>query len=421
VTIGREASETVKFVDAYGEHYRDLFEDVRSFESFKLLHVGLLSELKRKSLPAIAAAVGDADGQRLHHLVADGSWSVEALRARRLAMTRRAVGERAITLCLDETGDRKKGSTTDYVARQYIGNVGKVDNGLVSVNAYGVLDALTFPLAFEVYKPQHRLKAGDVYHTKPQLAAALLRAVQQAGFAIELVLADSLYGESDSFLAALGDLPFVVALHEDHGAWLLPGEHIRYTRWQPFLRTFSDGQTQQRYSREVIYARRGGSVRYFQLTTDPVTLPKATTWLLMTNLPGDLRASLGDHYGLRTWVEYGFKHIKNELGWADFRLTEYAAIARWWELVCSAYLLVSLHCRPFQTPQPVLPRLSEAQVRAHPRWKQATGWKQTLNNLRLLLHPFLALWLIVPWLSVFTIPHLELGLHHLIACINYST
>jgi len=27
---------------------------------------------------------------------------------------------------------------------------------------------------------------------------------------------------------------------------------------------------------------------------------------------------------LRTWIEYGFKHAKNELGWADYRVTDYA-------------------------------------------------------------------------------------------------
>jgi len=35
-------------------------------------------------------------------------------------------------------------------------------------------------------------------------------------------------------------------------------------------------------------------------------------------------------YGLRMWIEYGFKQVKNELGWADFRLTDYASIERWW-------------------------------------------------------------------------------------------
>ncbi len=134
-----------------------------------------------------------------------------------------------------------------------------------------------------------------------------------------------------------------------------------------------------------------------------------------------MQHSLGDHYGLRTWIEYGFKHIKNELGWADFRLTEYAAIARWWELVCCAYLLVSLHCPALQAANPVVPSLAHAPTSAHPRWMPATGWKQTLNNLRLLLHPFLALWLILPWLTVFTIPHLESGLNHLISCINLCT
>lgn len=45
---------------------------------------------------------------------------------------------------LDESGDRKKGKKTDYVARQYLGSVGKVDNGIVSVNAYGIYENITF-------------------------------------------------------------------------------------------------------------------------------------------------------------------------------------------------------------------------------------------------------------------------------------
>jgi len=34
-------------------------------------------------------------------------------------------------------------------------------------------------------------------------------------------------------------------------------------------------------------------------------------------------------------VEYGLNKAKNELGWADFRLTKYQDIEKWWEIVCS--------------------------------------------------------------------------------------
>lgn len=59
MTKARRARSTVTFVDEYAERYQDLFPDVRSFESCKFLLVGVLSELKRKTLPAIAKAVGD--------------------------------------------------------------------------------------------------------------------------------------------------------------------------------------------------------------------------------------------------------------------------------------------------------------------------------------------------------------------------
>jgi len=51
----------------------------------------------------------------------------------------------------------------------------------------------------------------------------------------------------------------------------------------------------------------------------------------MTNLPGEILQSVGNIYGLRTWIEYGFKQVKDELGWADYRVTSYQEIERWWK------------------------------------------------------------------------------------------
>jgi hypothetical protein len=92
------------------------------------------------------------------------------------------------------------------------------------------------------------------------------------------------------------------------------------------------------------------------------------------------------------WVEYGLKQSKNELGWADFRVTDYAQIQKWWEVVMSAYLTVSLHSASLY-PQPNFqednrPSVVVKKFSLHPWWDEGTGWKNLLNNLRLVLQPF---------------------------------
>ncbi len=66
MSASREARPTIRFVDEYCHLYADLFSDVRSFEAFKDLHLGMISEMKRKSLPVIAKAVGLDNQQSLH-------------------------------------------------------------------------------------------------------------------------------------------------------------------------------------------------------------------------------------------------------------------------------------------------------------------------------------------------------------------
>ncbi len=114
-------------------------------------------------------------------------------------MTLEALKDHKITVVIDETGDRKKGTKTDYVARQYLGSIGKVDNGIVSVNAYGVYENITFPLICKVFKPKGTLKEEDSYKTKIQIASEIITELVELGFNIELVLADSLYAEASSF------------------------------------------------------------------------------------------------------------------------------------------------------------------------------------------------------------------------------
>ncbi len=95
---------------------------------------------------------------------------VDELKNKRLNKILKALKGNAITVVIDETGDRKKGKKTDYVSRQYLARVGKVDNGIVSVNAYGVYSNITFPLSVKIFKPKGTLKEEDEYKTKIELA-----------------------------------------------------------------------------------------------------------------------------------------------------------------------------------------------------------------------------------------------------------
>ena len=408
----RPAQPTLRFVDEYCELYAHLFPEVRSFEAFKYLHLGMISELKRKTLPAIARAVGLENEQGLHHLLTKSPWSVTRLRQTRLKLILELLKGQALILLIDETGDCKKGTSTDYVKRQYIGNVGKKENGIVAVTAYGLFQGMVLPLSFEVFKPQDRLKPGEQHRTKPQIAAAMIQQLKEMGFRFELVLADSLYGESGSnFISVLEslELPYIMAIRSNHGVWMPQEQKVTAEPWVQFKRTFSNGESEVRYRREIIYGTRR-TVRYWQLTTDPQTLPENSTVYVMSHAPVVKLDEIGDAYGERTWVEYGLKQSKDCLGWADFRVTDYAQIERWWEIVMSAFTMVSLFADAFNQTCP----LSHQVFARHPWWDNQRGWKNLLNNLRLILEPWISCNRLKRWLEVFEIPALRQGFAQLI-------
>ena len=56
--------------------------------------------------------------------------------------------------------------------------------------------------------------------------------------------------------------------------------------------------------------------------------------------------------------------------------------------------------------------------REHEWWDFGQGWKNLLNNLRLVIQPFIFFNLIKPWLIVFPISHLSMGFSTLIALMN---
>jgi SRSO17 transposase len=56
-------------------------------------------------------------------------------------------------LVIDETGDRKDGKKTAHVGKQWLGGIGKVENGVVSVSSLWADESVYYPLGVEPYTP----------------------------------------------------------------------------------------------------------------------------------------------------------------------------------------------------------------------------------------------------------------------------
>jgi SRSO17 transposase len=185
---------------------------------------GLLLPEGRKSMEPMAARLAPARTRTMHktllNFVSEGAWSDEAVLAAmrpQVLPAMQAHGPLRFWI-VDESGMPKKGKHSVGVARQYCGEVGKVDNCQVLVSLSVANEAACLPLAARLYLPEawavdekRRSKVGVpldvVFQSKPALALEQIRAAHAAGVPPGVVLADAVYGSTASFrqgVSALG-------------------------------------------------------------------------------------------------------------------------------------------------------------------------------------------------------------------------
>lgn len=391
-------------LETYAHAFDDLFAKRTQRAAFRRYLEGLLLPTERnKTLTGLAntAPVIDAQhpaAQRLQWFLAESTWAPEAINQRRLALLTQhptTAPHAHGVLVIDETGDRKWGTKTAHVGRQYLGSIGKIDNGVVSVSSLWADANLSYPLEVEPYTPAHWFAKGNkdaAFRTKLAIALELVKRAQALAVPFQAVVADALYGSNIAFrggLDALG-VPYVLAEKPSHAWWHPEGElGSAYElaqaalwqpehpgQWQPLLRRFRDGHTERWWVLEAEggpYGRAKGE-RLVIASTDPVTLPDATTWYLVTNRPAPGLASPSPHapatvtdvvhlYGLRMWIEQSYKQVKQTLGWAEYQVRADVAIRRHWQLVYCAFAFcwwAEAHTgapvweRPWVAEQPVL-------------------------------------------------------------------
>ena len=371
-------------LEGYATRFDDLFGARAQREGFRRYLEGLLLPAERnKTLTALAnteplPGAQRKEAQSLQWFLSESGWDAEEVNERRLELLfaeAATAPEEDGVLVIDEHGDRKWGTKTAHVGKQWLGNMGKTENGVVSVSSLLADEGVYYPLEVEPYTPAHHFRKGKSdprFRTKLKIACQLVQRSVAEGVLFRAVVADSFYGEDEDFRAALSSLGvgYVLALKESHSWWHKegtigalweaalaagwnnagdPGE------WRGVIRTFRDGHQETWWALEVRVGPYSPEKarRALVVTTDPERLPRLGTWYLTTNLPapgfGEAKeegqallapASVGEVvrlYGLRMWVEQSYKQVKHALGWSDYQVRSDLAIRRHWQLVFCAF------------------------------------------------------------------------------------
>jgi hypothetical protein len=323
----------------------------------------LLPAERNKTLTALAntepvAGAQRREAQSLQWFLSESGWDPKDINERRpelLVEDPATAPDEEGVLVIDEHGDRKWGKRTAHVGKQWLGNIGKIDNGVVSVSTLWADEGVYWPQDFEPYMtPAHHFKGGKnepEFRTKLKIARELVMQAVEEGIPFRAVVADSFYGEDEELRWTLKDLGmgYVLALKPSHSWWQREGEEIGALweaalaagwegphspgEWARVERRFRDGHIEEWWALEVEAGPYGPqrAQRALVATTDPEKLPERKTWYLVTNLvhpscsersgeSDPAAAELAEVvrlYGLRMWVQQSYKQVKHILGWSD--------------------------------------------------------------------------------------------------------
>ena len=129
----------------------------------------MLPAERNKTLTALAnteplAGAQRKEAQSLQWFLSESGWDSQEVNERRLklliedpATAPNAEG----VLVIDEHGDRKWGKKTAHVGKQWLGNIGKTDNGVVSVSTLWADEGVYWPHVVRALHSGPSLRGGQ--------------------------------------------------------------------------------------------------------------------------------------------------------------------------------------------------------------------------------------------------------------------
>jgi DDE superfamily endonuclease len=229
-------------LEAYPARFDDLFLNLAQRRGFREYLTGLLAPRDRnKTLTCLAGVesvvgAGLASVQRLQYFLSESGWDSDQANDRQLELLRAdpaCAPHEARVIVIDDSGDRKDGTSTAHVGRQWLDRLGKTDNGVVVTVTTVWTDGRVSlyprpPLRPRPHRPRLQHQTADRRSPGGPGRAAC--------FACRAVVADSADSVSDNWCLALHEAQLAhVVHHKPHRGTRRPAAHPRRRRTRPYL------------------------------------------------------------------------------------------------------------------------------------------------------------------------------------------
>lgn len=379
-------------MDEFLGEFRKCFQ-APTFRHFRTYMFGLLDELPRKNVEAIALAAGTAV-RSLQEFLTQFRWQHERVHALYQHLVADRHGCDSAIGVIDSSGHPKQGRKTPGVQRQYCGQTGKIDNCVVGThllytdnhphNPFSCLldSALYLPASWEEDPIRRReAKIPDDLHHQPewQLAVDLLVEAISNGLRFSWMTFDEAFGKVPAFwfsldrlgLRSVGEVPANFrcwATEPKYGSLQGPfaSKEVRnVVRYSPVFRRQAWKRLTVKDTTRGRQVWRVKAARVQLVGSDPAGQAQPTDrryWLIAarsvstgewkyyvsnasasTPIEEILRAAMA-----RWHVEKWFERAKQLAGFGDFELRTYGGLMRHWLCSRLAMYFLAVRTREFR-------------------------------------------------------------------------
>jgi len=374
---GKQLASLEPALESFVNNFRKCFQEP-TFKHFRTYLLGLMEDLPRKNVEAIALAAG-TPVRTLQEFLSQLRWKDERLHELYQQLLADRHGSEAAIGVIDSSGHPKQGDKTPGVQRQYCGQSGKVDNCVVGThllytdnhpsNPFScMLDSVLYlPESWEHDLPR-RKEAGipDDLHYQPewQLGVNLLLEAMSNGIRFSWVTFDESFGKVPAFwfgldqlgLRSVGEVPanfrcWATEPKYDSLQGPFASKEVRnVVRRSPVFREQNWQRVRVKDTTRGRQVWRCKAARVQLVGSDDSGRPRPTDrryWLIVAEneKAGEVKyyvsnASAGTlveemlRAGMARWhVEQWFERGKQLAGFGDFELRKYIGLMRHW--LCS--------------------------------------------------------------------------------------